>query len=46
MGYGIAPNCNHFTGKKKRVKSLKKKKLRKKVTLHKNKYKEVKWKEK
>lgn len=39
MGYGIAPNCNDFTGKKKRVKSLKKKKSRKKVTLHKNKYK-------
>lgn len=40
MGYGITPNCNHFTGKKNPVKTVKKKKVRKKLTPHKNKYKD------
>lgn len=38
MGYGTASNCNHFTGKKKGIKQLKKKRVREKQTPHKNKY--------
>ena len=38
MGYGAAPNCSHFTGKKKAVKSSKKRVVRPKQQPHKNKY--------
>ena len=38
MGYGKAPNSNHFTGKKKAVKTVIKKVVRDKQKPHKNKY--------
>lgn len=39
MGYGLAPNCNHFTGKTKKMKkSNARKKVRVKQEPHKNKY--------
>lgn len=38
MGYGLAPNINHFTGKKKPTKSNVRKKIHVKQEPHKNKY--------
>lgn len=38
MGYGTAPNCSHFTGKKKGIKTAKRRVVREKQTPHKNKY--------
>ena len=38
MGYGKAPNSNHFTGKKKVIKTVRKRVVREKQQPHKNKY--------
>lgn len=38
MAYGIAPNINHFTGKKHPMKTSVRKKVRVKHEPHKNKY--------
>ena len=38
MGYGVASNSSHFTGKKKAHKSPKKRVVRPKQEPHKNKY--------
>jgi hypothetical protein len=38
VGYGNSPNSNHFTGKKKPFKTVKKKKKSKLKREHKNKY--------
>lgn len=38
MGKGIAPNFNHFTGKKRLVKTVTKKKKIKAKRVHRNKY--------